>query len=88
MGGPSPRPKAPLSTYRIHKPNCLVIAVVVTLLAHGCPVQAIVAAFGLDERTVTRWQRGAGFQCRRVHEHLVEALGGCGFCRSKPTRSA
>src|SRR4029434_5753062 len=26
--------------------------VIVTLLAHGCPVQAIVAAFGFDERTV------------------------------------
>jgi hypothetical protein len=28
---------------------------VVTLLAHGCPVQAIVAAFGFDERTVADW---------------------------------
>lgn len=45
---------------------------VVTLLAYGCPVQAIVAAFELDERTVARWQREAGSQCRRVHEHLVE----------------
>jgi hypothetical protein len=36
-------------------------------------VQAIVAAFGLDERTVARWQREAGAQCKRVHEHLVEA---------------
>ena len=44
-----------------------------TLLAYGCPVQAIVAAFGLDERTVARWQREAGAQCKRVHEHLVEA---------------
>jgi transposase-like protein len=26
--------------------------IVVTLLAYGCPVQAIVAAFGLDEQTV------------------------------------
>jgi hypothetical protein len=39
--------------YRIHKPKWLVVAVV-TLLAHGCPVQAIVAAFELDERTVAR----------------------------------
>jgi hypothetical protein len=46
---------------------------VVTLLAYGCPVQAIVAAFGLDERTVARWQGRAGAQCRRVHEHLVQA---------------
>ena len=49
------------------------VVVVVTLLAYGCPVQAIVAAFGLDERTVARWQARAGSQCRRVHEHLVQA---------------
>lgn len=58
--------------YRMHKPRWLVIAVV-TLLAYGCPVQAIVAAFGLDERTVGRWQRESGVQCRRVHQHLIEA---------------
>ena len=58
--------------YRIHKPKWLVVAVV-TLLAHGCPVQAIVAAFELDERTVARWQRESGAQCKRVHEHLIEA---------------
>jgi hypothetical protein len=58
--------------YRIHKPRWLVLAVV-TLLAHGCPVQAIVAAFELDERTIARWQRESGYQCRRVHEHLVQA---------------
>ena len=46
---------------------------VMTLLSYGCPVQAIVAAFDLDERTVARWQRESGSQCRRVHEHLVEA---------------
>ena len=56
----------------MHKPWWLVIAVV-TLLAYGCPVQAIVAAFGLDERTVARWQRESGVQCRRVHQHLIEA---------------
>jgi transposase-like protein len=49
------------------------VVLVVTLLAYGCPVQAIVAAFGLDERTVARWQARAGAQCRRVHEHLVQA---------------
>jgi transposase-like protein len=58
--------------YRAHKPRWLVLAVV-TLLSYGCPVQAIVAAFGLDERTVARWQRESGAQCRRVHEHLVGA---------------
>jgi transposase-like protein len=49
------------------------VVTVVTLLAYGCPIQAIVAAFGLDERTVARWQVRAGAQCRRVHEHLVQA---------------
>jgi hypothetical protein len=58
--------------YRMHKPRWLVLAVV-TLLAHGCPVQAIVAAFELDERTVARWHKESGLQCRRVHEHFVEA---------------
>jgi hypothetical protein len=58
--------------YRTHKPRWLLIAVV-TLLAYGCPVQAIVVAFGLDERTVARWQRESGLQCRRVHEYIVEA---------------
>jgi transposase-like protein len=45
--------------YRVHKPKWLVLAVV-TLLAYGCPVQVIVAAFDLDERTVARWQKESG----------------------------
>jgi len=48
------------------------LVLVLTLLCHGCPTQAIVAAFGLDERTVARWFLDAGRQCQRVHEHLVE----------------
>jgi len=44
---------------------------VVTLLAHGCPTQAIVAAFSLDERTVADWQQRAGRHCQAVHEQLV-----------------
>src|SRR4030088_2109643 len=36
------------------------IVMVVTLLSYGCPPQAIVHAFGLDERTVARWQERAG----------------------------
>jgi len=31
------------------------VSLVVTLMAHGCPLQAIVVAFGYDERTVTSW---------------------------------
>jgi len=49
-----------------------VVVIVLTLLAHGCPVQAIVAAFELDERTVLDWQERAGRHCERVHQHVVE----------------
>lgn len=58
--------------YRLHKPHDLLV-IVVTLLAFGCPVQTIVAAFGLDERTVADWQRRAGGHCQRVHQQLVQA---------------
>ncbi len=56
--------------YRLRHPVGLVTQVV-TLLAYGCPIAAIVAAFGLDERTVASWQRRAGTHCQGVHEHLV-----------------
>src|SRR2546423_3285341 len=49
-----------------------VVTMVLTLLCHGCPVQAIVAAFGLDERTVTAWLHRAGAHGARVHHALVE----------------
>lgn len=39
---------------------------VVTLLAYGCPCQAIVAAFGLDERTGMDWQHRAGSHAQAV----------------------
>ena len=48
------------------------VTVVITLLAYGCPLQAIVAAFGVDERTVQAWQSRAGRHCQQIHEHLVE----------------
>src|SRR5216117_745834 len=48
------------------------VVLVVTLLAHGCPVQAIVAAFGFDERTVADWWARSGRQGQAVQEHLVE----------------
>lgn len=56
--------------YRLRTPQ-EVVTLVVTLLCHGCPVQAIVAAFGFDERTVAKWQAKAGEHCQQVHEHLV-----------------
>jgi transposase-like protein/IS1 family transposase len=43
---------------------------VVTLLAYGCPLPAIVAAFGLDARTVAHWQKKAGQHCKALHEAL------------------
>src|SRR5918992_3204892 len=49
-----------------------VVTLVLTLLCHGCPLQAIVAAFGFDERTVAQWQARAGEHCQEVHRHLVE----------------
>ena len=54
------------------KKQPVLFLIVVTLLAHGCPPQAIAAAFGLDERTVFAWQRKAGLHCEQVHEALVE----------------
>jgi transposase-like protein len=48
------------------------VSLVVTLLAHGCPLQAIVVAFGYDERTVASWVARAGDQGQAVQEHLVE----------------
>ena len=48
------------------------VMLVITLLSHGCPVQAIVAAFGFDERTVKNWWQRAGEHCQGVHEHQVE----------------
>jgi hypothetical protein len=54
------------------------VSLVVTLLAHGCPLQAIVVAFGYDERTVAGWLTRAGVQGQAIQEHLVEqprALG-------------
>jgi len=55
----------------LRKPSALIV-IVVTLLAYGCPIQAIVHAYGLDERTVASWRDRAGTQCERVHQALIE----------------
>jgi transposase-like protein len=56
--------------YRLKQP--LEVAVLVlTLLAYGCPTQALTAAFGLDERTITAWQRKAGQHAKRLQQQLV-----------------
>ena len=49
------------------------ITCVLTLLAYGCPVQAISRAFSLDERTLAAWHEAAAQHCQRLHEHLIEA---------------
>ena len=56
--------------YRLHKAPALFVCVV-TLLAYGCPTQAVVAAFGLDERTVAAWQDRAGAHAQAVHHHFL-----------------
>lgn len=57
--------------YRLRTEPKIVLQVI-TLQAYGCPVQAIVQAFGLDERTVRDWWQRAGKHCQKVHEHKVE----------------
>jgi transposase-like protein/IS1 family transposase len=55
----------------LRKPMDLIV-IVVTLLTYGCPIQAIVHAFGLDERTVADWRDRAGVHCHKVHQEIVE----------------
>lgn len=55
----------------LRKPVELIV-IVVTLLTYGCPIQAIVHAFGLDERTVADWRDRAGVHCQQVHQEIIE----------------
>ncbi len=55
----------------LRSPADLVIRVII-LLCYGCPIQAIVHAYGLDERTVADWQQRAGKHCHQVHQAIVE----------------
>ena len=48
-----------------------IITCVITLLAYGCPVQAISRAFELDERTIAAWYKAAAQHCQRLHGHLI-----------------
>ncbi len=58
----------------LRKPTELIV-VVITLLSYGCPIQAIVQAFGLDERTVASWRDRAGRHCQKLHQAVVEQAG-------------
>ena len=57
--------------YRLRTP-IETVTLVITLLAHGCPLQAIVVAFGFDERTVASGLRRAGVHGQAVQAYLVE----------------
>lgn len=48
------------------------VTLVLALLAHGCPIQVVVVAFGFDERTVQAWHKRAGTHCQQVQAHVVE----------------
>jgi hypothetical protein len=54
------------------RPSADTVVIVVPLLAHGCPVHAIVAAFGFDERTIADWWARSGRQGQAVQAALVE----------------
>jgi len=57
--------------YRLQTEAALVL-VVLSLLSWGCPVQALVHTFALDERTVAAWLQRAGQHCQQVHAPLVQ----------------
>lgn len=56
--------------YNLKTASWLVIAIL-KLLAMGTPVQAIVFAFGFDERTVADWHRKAGKHAKKVQADVV-----------------
>jgi transposase-like protein len=56
--------------YGLKRPLWMVM-LVLALLAGGCPIPAIVFAFGLDERTVADWQRKAGAHAQAIQEQVV-----------------
>jgi FixJ family two-component response regulator len=67
----------------LRKPTTLIV-IVLTLLASGCPTQAIVQAFGLDERTVARWRDRAGKQWKpRASGSRATGATGSGACTSR-----
>jgi hypothetical protein len=65
----SPRTGTPLYRRRTAEP---LMSQVLTLVAHGCPIPAIEAAFGLQARTVRVWIAAAGQHTQAIQAHLVE----------------
>ena len=54
----------------LRKPKALIV-IVVTLVAYGCPIQAIVHAFGLDSLHGGKLARSSGKHCQEVHQAVV-----------------
>src|SRR6476660_3441951 len=48
-----------------------VVLIILSLPAYGCPIPAIVATFGVDERTVADWQLKAGQHAKTVQQQVV-----------------
>jgi transposase-like protein len=57
--------------FGLQSPAALV-TIVLSLLSWGCPLQAIVVTFALDERTVATWLQRAGHHCQQVHQYFVQ----------------
>ena len=55
--------------YQLKKPA--LFAVVISLLAYGCPPQAVRRTYGLSDKTVRDWAKRAGVHCQGVHEQTV-----------------
>jgi len=56
--------------FRAHTDPAL-IALIIILIVHGCPVEAIMAAWGFQARTVRRWVKQSGAHAQAVHEQRV-----------------
>ena len=64
-----PFPSACTALYRLHKEPQIFFWV--NAVVSGLPAPGGFAAFEFEVRTVAAWQRRAGEQAKRVHEHLV-----------------
>jgi transposase-like protein len=63
-------PRAGTPFYRRATPEAT-ITQVVTLVAHGCPIAAIVVAFGVQRQTVATWLDAAGAHCAVLHRQVI-----------------
>jgi transposase-like protein len=53
------------------KTDKVTVILIITLLTFGCPVNAIVKAYGFDRRTVMSWIAKAGLHCEKIHDNLI-----------------